>query len=93
MRMKKFMAMLLAVGMMAGVALADGASISSTAYDAASKVLKVSFGSGEVYEYTGVPQEVVDLLGKAESKGKAFNDLIKGKFPAKKIEAAKPAAE
>ena len=91
--MKKFMAMVLAVGMMAGVALADGASISGTAYDAATKVLTVTFGSGEVYEYAGVPQEVVDLLGKAESKGKTFNELIKGKFPAKKVEAAKPAAE
>jgi ABC-type glycerol-3-phosphate transport system substrate-binding protein len=91
--MKKFMAMALAVAMTAGVALAGSAAISGTAYDAATKVLTVTFEGGEVYEYADVPQAVVDAMAKAESKGTAFNELVKGKFTAKKVGGEKKAAE
>ena len=91
--MKKILAMVAALGLMAGEVLADSAAISGSAYDAAKKVLTVTFAGGEVYEYAAVPQEVADALGKAESKGTAFNDLIKGKFAATKVGGAKKVAE
>jgi hypothetical protein len=56
-------------------------------------VLTVTFAGGDVYEYADVPQTVVDALAKAESKGTVFNELVKGKFTAKKVGGEKKAAE
>ena len=86
--MKKFAAMLMAVGLIAGVALAseEAKTIESSSYNAETKVLTVDFGKGGTYEYAEVPQEVADAVAKAESKGKAINEMVKGKFKATKVE-------
>jgi hypothetical protein len=39
------------------------------------------------------PRAVADALAKAESKGTAFNELVKGKFKATKVSGEKKAAE
>lgn len=61
------------------------ASTDTTSYDAASQVLTVTFAKGGTYTYAGVPQDVADKVAQAESKGKAINQLVKGKFEATKV--------
>ena len=43
--------------------------------------LEIEFTSGETYVYREVPAEIVDALSEADSKGRAFRELILGKFP------------
>lgn len=61
------------------------ASTDTTSYDAATQVLTVTFAKGGTYTYAGVPQDVADKVAQAESKGKAINQLVKGKFEATKV--------
>ncbi len=50
-------------------------------YDAASKTLAIRFsGAGKTYHYSGVPPEVASGLAAAESPGKFFGQVIRGKF-------------
>jgi hypothetical protein len=49
------------------------------------EVLRVTFISGSVYAYKGVPQRIFNQIKSARSKGKFLNDFIKGKFPFEKI--------
>lgn len=49
-------------------------------YDLASQTLRVQFGSGAVYDYTGVPPEVREALMAAESVGGAFSQQIAGHY-------------
>jgi hypothetical protein len=97
--MNKIMAMLVAasMSMAVGCACMGGKSeckaktttsteaLDSTSYDAAQQVLTVNYAKGGTYEYAGVPQAVADEVAKAESKGKAINELVKGKFKATKV--------
>ena len=81
--------MVLALGLMASQAFAgESKAISKSEYNADKKVLSITFANGKAYEYAEVPQEVAAEFEKAESKGKAFKKLIKGKYEAKKIEPA-----
>jgi len=52
-----------------------------------SEILEVEFLNGGVYEYSEVPQENYDGLMAALSKGKYYNQYIKGQFPSKKLES------
>ena len=45
----------------------------------------MTFAKGGTYTYAGVPQDVADKVAQAESKGKAINQLVKGKFEATKV--------
>ena len=47
------------------------------AYDDLSQVLVVVFANGARYSYSNVPNKVWNKLLKAESKGIAFEELIK----------------
>jgi len=63
----------------------NGAAVESTtlagfAYDEASEVLELEFRSGAVYRYFGVPATVYEGLLCAESRGKYFNQTIRGRF-------------
>jgi len=42
--------------------------------------LSVTFTSGKVYDFHGVPEEKYHEMVKAESVGKWFNANIKGKY-------------
>ena len=46
-------------------------------YDPFLESLKVYFKSGAIYEYYGVPEDVMYEMKKAESAGKYFNENIK----------------
>lgn len=43
-------------------------------------VLTVQFKGGGIYEYRGVPQDVVDRLKEAPSPGRVLNAEVKGKY-------------
>ena len=46
-------------------------------YDFTTKVLKVEFVSGAIYEYEGVPSTVYDDLCKADSQGNILRKVLK----------------
>lgn len=50
-------------------------------YDPATRVLILGFRRGYRYRYAGVPQHIYDGLVRAPSKGRYFDDFIRGKFP------------
>lgn len=54
--------------------------MSSAAYDSTTAVLEVEFSNGYVYEYLGVPRDHYDALLAAPSKGRYFNNGLRGKF-------------
>lgn len=57
------------------------AQIAAYVYDAVQQILHVRFHSSTmVYGYQSVPPEVAEAFEAAESKGKAFYSLIRGKY-------------
>jgi hypothetical protein len=58
----------------------DSSLIDRVSYDADTETLTITFDNGHVYDYQDVPQKVYDGLMKAESKGRYFNQHIKGKY-------------
>ena len=59
--------------------------IKSFQYDPTSKVLRIEYQSGMIYDYIKVPAEVYDAMRNAFSKGTYLNRYIKGKYAFKKI--------
>jgi hypothetical protein len=57
------------------------ASIVSLGYDAATSTLEVEFAGGGVYRYFAVPRAVHESLLKAESVGRTFNVVVRGRYP------------
>ena len=51
-------------------------------YDAGARCLFVTFVTGRVYVYDGVPADVYEALLRARSKGRFFNAEIKERYPA-----------
>jgi hypothetical protein len=62
--------------------------VESTVIDAIgySRVLEIRFESGRVYQYYNVPEEVYNAMLTAPSKGKYFNENIRGKYSYQEIE-------
>ena len=58
----------------------DSSNIARIAYDNASRVLKVEFKNGSVYDYFDVSDHVFDGMRNAPSKGQYLAQLIKGKY-------------
>lgn len=54
-------------------------------YDAASQTLAIRFGPGKVAHFAGVPADTAAAFDAAESKGRAYHSLIKGKFVATSV--------
>lgn len=54
-------------------------------YDKKAATLEITFRSGGVYHYTGVPEEVYQKLMSAPSQGTFFSETIKHHYPYKKI--------
>lgn len=67
----------------------DSSSIDSVGYE--KNVLEVRFRNGGLYQYFDVPEDVVALLMRAESKGAFFNSRIRGRFPSTRLKAAQAA--
>jgi hypothetical protein len=63
------------------VATVESSTLATVAYDEARELLQLVFCSRAVYQYFGVPGAVHQALLGAPSKGKYFNDAIRGRFP------------
>jgi hypothetical protein len=57
----------------------------SVGYEVSTSLLEAEFQSGEVYQYFGVPAELVLELLEADSVGRYFNVRIRSKFKFKKV--------
>ena len=55
-------------------------SIASAGYWPADEVLELRFQSGALYRYLKVPEPIHSALLAAESKGRYFNEAIRGRF-------------
>ena len=55
-------------------------SIASAGYRVGEELLEVRFRSGAVYRYLKVPPAVHDAFMAAQSKGRYFNEVIRGHF-------------
>lgn len=58
-------------------------------YDEAARRLRVTFVSGDVYDYEGVPPEVVEDLADAPSKGRFFGPRIRDRYPYRRVFSAR----
>jgi hypothetical protein len=58
----------------------ESSSIASAAYGPAEEVLELRFRGGAVYRYANVPAGVHSAFMAAESKGRYFNQAIRGRF-------------
>ncbi|MFC3829029.1 MULTISPECIES: KTSC domain-containing protein [Niastella] len=47
--------------------------------------LRVTYTSGEIYDYLKVPAAIYDAMKQSWSKGKYLNTVIKGRFQYKKL--------
>lgn len=63
----------------------ESSNIKALGYDPDTQVLAAEFLNGTTYHYDAVPPPIFDTLMAAESKGSAFNTLVKkGGFDFKK---------
>lgn len=64
----------------------ESSNIEAIGYDASSETLRVQFkGSGNAYDYAGVPVELYRGLMQAESHGKYLIANIKGKYEGTRV--------
>ncbi len=63
----------------------DSSNIAAISYVPETQGLMVKFNSGSVYTYADVPAEVFDDFKDADSKGKFFNEHIKGVYPYERV--------
>lgn len=56
-------------------------TLATIVYDEAREVLQLKFVSGAIYQYFGVSRAVHEALLSAPSKGRYFNQAIRGGFP------------
>jgi lysyl-tRNA synthetase class 2 len=54
--------------------------IRDTSYDETTKEMRVTFVSGRVYVYDGVPRVIYNAFCNAPSKGAFFNVAIRGRY-------------
>lgn len=59
-------------------------------YDEAQRRLRVTFTSGDVYDYDGVPPEVAAAFRAAFSKGRFFASDIRDRYPFERVSIASP---
>jgi hypothetical protein len=63
------------------VAKVESTTLVTVGYDEAQELLQLEFCSRAVYLYSGVPAAVHQALLAAPSKGRYFNQAIRGRFP------------
>ena len=59
----------------------ESTTLAAVAYDECQSALQLEFRTGAIYEYWGVPAGVHEALLDAASKGRYFNQIIRGRFP------------
>ena len=62
------------------VATVESTTLATVAYDEARELLRLEFCSRAVYQYFSVPAAVHQSLLAAPSKGRYFNEAIRGRF-------------
>ena len=62
------------------VAAVESATLATVSYDDARELLQLEFGRRAVYQYFSVPASVHQSLLDASSKGRYFNEAIRGHF-------------
>jgi KTSC domain-containing protein len=60
-------------------------TLATVIYDEVRMVLQLEFRSRAIYQYGGVPHGVHEALLRAPSKGRYFNQAIRGRFPFRRI--------
>jgi KTSC domain-containing protein len=63
------------------VTVVQSSTLATIAYDSTRELLQLEFNSHAVYQYLGVPVSVHEALLRALSKGRYFNQSIRGRFP------------
>lgn len=63
------------------VTTVESTTLAAIAYGDAGGILQLEFRSGAIYRYFGVPAAGCEGLLTAPSKGKYFNQVIRGHFP------------
>lgn len=63
----------------------SSSNLDSVGYDPDTQTLEVSFKSGGLYSYAGVPQSVYDGLMAADSHGGYFWANIRDQYPTTKL--------
>ena len=61
----------------------ESSSLDSVGYE--KKVLEVSFRNGGLYQFFDVPEELLVALMQADSKGRFFNQRIRGRYASKRL--------
>jgi hypothetical protein len=67
------------------VTAVESTILATVAYDEAQDLLQLEFRSQVIYQYLGVPPLVHQALLGAASKGRFFNQAIRGRFPFKRV--------
>ena len=63
----------------------DSSSLQSAGYSAEPGTLEITFRSGAIYRYSGVPPHVYQALLDASSKGRYFTAVIRPSFRFERI--------
>jgi len=63
------------------IATVESTTLLTVSYDEAQALLQLEFCSRAVYQYFNVPAAVHRSLLHAPSKGRYFNEAIRGRFP------------
>ena len=63
------------------VTAVESSTLATIGYDDARDLLQLEFRSRAIYHYFGVPAVVHADLLRAPSKGRYFNQVIRGRFP------------
>ena len=63
------------------IATVESTTLLTVSYDEAQALLQLKFCSRAVYQYFNVPAAVHRSLLDAPSKGRYFNEAIRGRFP------------
>ncbi len=58
----------------------ESTTLATIAYDEALELLQLEFRSQAIYQYFGVPVAVYSAFLDAPSKGRYFNQIIRGRF-------------
>jgi KTSC domain len=65
--------------------LITSTALKSVGYDAVAHVLEVELQAGPIHRYFDVPQSVYETLISAPSKGRYFDNNVRGKYEHRQI--------
>ena len=63
----------------------SSSTVMSIGYDRQTETLEIEFGSGRVYQYYGVPDNLHNEIMQTPSKGQFFNTYIRDQYPFSRV--------